>query len=31
MKERITRCVELIEDSMENAFKDIVGKEEEYN
>lgn len=31
MKERTTRCVELIEDSMENAFKDIVGKEEEYN
>lgn len=31
MKERIIRCVELIEDSMENAFKDIVGKEEEYN
>ncbi|WP_291647873.1 DUF6762 family protein [Clostridium sp.] len=31
MKERITRCVELIEDSMENVFKDIVGKEEEYN
>ncbi|WP_097032666.1 DUF6762 family protein [Clostridium tertium] len=31
MKERITRCVELIEDSMENAFKDIVGKKEEYN
>lgn len=31
MKERITRCVELIEDSIESAFKDIVGKEEEYN
>lgn len=31
MKERITRCVELIEDSFESAFKDIVGKEEEYN
>lgn len=31
IKERITRCVELIEDSMESAFKDIVGKEEEYN
>jgi hypothetical protein len=31
IKERISKCVELIEKSMENAFKDIEGKEEEYN
>ena len=31
MKERITRCVELIEEAMENAFKDIEGKEDDYN
>ena len=31
IKERISKCVELIEESMENAFKDIEGKEEEYN
>ncbi len=31
MKERITRCVELIEENIENAFKDIEGKEDEYN
>lgn len=30
MKERITRCVELIESSMEEVFKSIEGKEEEY-
>ena len=30
MKERITRCVELIESSMEEVFKAIEGKEEEY-
>jgi hypothetical protein len=31
IKERISKCVDLIEESMENAFKDIEGKEEEYN
>lgn len=30
MKERITKCVNLIEDSMEDVFKAIEGKEEEY-
>lgn len=30
MKERITKCVNLIESSMEDVFKDIQGKEEEY-
>lgn len=30
MKERINRCVELIENSMEEVFKAIEGKEEEY-
>ena len=30
MKERITKCVNLIESSMEDVFKDIEGKEEEY-
>ncbi|MBE6052607.1 MAG: hypothetical protein E7212_01640 [Clostridium sartagoforme] len=30
MKERIDKCVNLIEDSMEEAFKNIEGKEEEY-
>ena len=30
MKERINRCVELIESSMEEVFKAIEGKEEEY-
>ena len=31
IKERISKCVDLIEESMENAFKDIEGKKEEYN
>lgn len=31
MKERITKCVNLIELSMEDVFKAIEGKEEEYN
>lgn len=30
MKERITKCVNLIEDSIEDVFKAIEGKEEEY-
>ncbi len=30
MKERITKCVNLIESSMEDVFKAIEGKEEEY-
>lgn len=30
MKERLTRCVELIEDTLEEAFNDIEGKKEEY-
>ena len=30
MKERISKCVNIIEDVMEKAFKDIEGKEEEY-
>ena len=30
MKERLTRCVELIEDTLEEAFKNIEGKKEEY-
>jgi len=30
MKERINKCVNLIESSMEDVFKDIEGKEEEY-
>ena len=30
MKERIDKCVNLIEDSMEEAFKNIEGKEEDY-
>ncbi|MBD7914177.1 hypothetical protein H9660_03365 [Clostridium sp. Sa3CUN1] len=30
MKERINKCVELIENSMEDVFKAIEGKEEEY-
>jgi hypothetical protein len=30
MKERITRCVEIIESSMQEVFKAIEGKEEEY-
>ncbi|MGG7057381.1 DUF6762 family protein [Clostridium nigeriense] len=31
MKERLTRCVEIIESSMEEVFNAIEGKEEEYN
>lgn len=30
MKERLTRCVELIEDTLEKAFNNIEGKKEEY-
>lgn len=30
MKERINKCVALIEDAMEDVFKNIEGKEEEY-
>ncbi|VYU42882.1 hypothetical protein [Clostridium tertium] len=30
MKERLTRCVELIEDTLEEAFNNIEGKMEEY-
>lgn len=30
MKERINKCVDLIEESMGDAFKDIEGKEKEY-
>lgn len=30
MKERLTRCVELIEDTLEEAFNNIEGKKEEY-
>ena len=30
MKERLTRCVELIEDTLEEAFKNIEGRKEEY-
>ena len=30
MKERLTRCVELIEDTLEESFKNIEGKKEEY-
>ena len=31
MKEKITECVNIIEREMEQVFKDIVGKEEEYS
>ncbi|MGG7144350.1 DUF6762 family protein [Clostridium nigeriense] len=31
MKERLTKCVEIIESSMEEVFNAIEGKEEEYN
>lgn len=31
IEEKLSLCIELIEEAMEKAFKDIEGKEEEYN
>ena len=30
ISEKLSLCIELIEEAMEKAFKDIEGKEEEY-